>query len=65
MATRQLGSCFFLFALFGSVLLPRMRTVLHADARSFELFVETYLACLALADLTVESPIPIPLSASR
>ncbi|GAA6026028.1 hypothetical protein JCM11491_000361 [Sporobolomyces phaffii] len=52
MATRQLGSCFFLFALFGSVLLPQMRTVLHPDARSFELFVETYLACLALADLT-------------
>ncbi|GAA5926123.1 uncharacterized protein JCM15063_000191 [Sporobolomyces koalae] len=52
MATRQLGSCFFLFALMGSFLLPRMRTVLKAHPHQLERLVETYLACLAAADLT-------------
>ncbi|GAA5886856.1 hypothetical protein JCM16303_006735 [Sporobolomyces ruberrimus] len=52
MATRQLGSCFFLFALMGSIMLPRVRNVLNDKPKEFESFIEAYLACLALADLT-------------
>ncbi|GAA6061090.1 hypothetical protein JCM10212_006291 [Sporobolomyces blumeae] len=52
MATRQLGSCFFLFALMGSVMVPRVRTVLKSRPVELEEFVEAYLFCLAAADLT-------------
>lgn len=52
MATRQLGSCFLLFALMGSILLPRVRNVLAGKPKELESFVEAYLGCLALADLT-------------
>ncbi|GAA5961451.1 hypothetical protein JCM3765_003585 [Sporobolomyces pararoseus] len=52
MATRQLGSCFFLFALMGSCMLPRVRNVLKDKPKEMEKFAETYLGCLALADLT-------------
>ncbi|GAA5937534.1 hypothetical protein JCM1841_000210 [Sporobolomyces salmonicolor] len=52
MATRQLGSCFFLFALMGSIMLPRVRKALEARPNEMELVVEAYLGCLAAADLT-------------
>ncbi|GAA5992493.1 hypothetical protein JCM5350_003495 [Sporobolomyces pararoseus] len=52
MATRQLGSCYFLFALMGSVMLPRVNSVLKDKPKELEKFVEAYLGCLALADLT-------------
>ncbi|GAA5912758.1 uncharacterized protein JCM6883_006224 [Sporobolomyces salmoneus] len=52
MATRQLGSCFFLFALMGSIMLPRVRNLLKDQPRVLESFVQAYLGCLALADLT-------------
>lgn len=53
MAVRQLGSCFFLFALMGCVLLPAMRRTLEDRPTELETLVQAYLACLAAADLTV------------
>ncbi|GAA5986047.1 hypothetical protein JCM10908_006384 [Rhodotorula pacifica] len=52
MAVRQLGSCFFLFALMGCVLLPAMRRTLKDQPTELERLVKAYLACLAAADLT-------------
>ncbi|GAA5847655.1 hypothetical protein JCM3766R1_002440 [Sporobolomyces carnicolor] len=52
MATRQLGSCFFLFALFGSVLLPTIRGSLRDQPEKLDQVCRAYLGCLALADLT-------------
>lgn len=53
MAVRQLGSCFFLFALMACVLLPAMRRTLKSQPEELEQLVGAYLACLAAADLTV------------
>ncbi|BGP34140.1 hypothetical protein JCM10296v2_005955 [Rhodotorula toruloides] len=52
MVVRQLGSCFFLFALMGCVLLPAMRRTLEDRPEELEALVEAYLACLSAADLT-------------
>ncbi|GAA5961949.1 hypothetical protein JCM8115_001623 [Rhodotorula mucilaginosa] len=52
MAVRQLGSCFFLFALMACVLLPAMRRTLKSRPEELEQLVRAYLACLAAADLT-------------
>jgi hypothetical protein len=38
-------------------MLPRVRNVLNDKPKEFESFIEAYLACLALADLTVRTPI--------
>lgn len=53
MIVRQLGSCFFLFAMMGCVLLPAMRRTLKDRPEELELLVRAYLTCLAAADLTV------------
>ncbi|GAA6012309.1 hypothetical protein JCM10207_002797 [Rhodosporidiobolus poonsookiae] len=52
MQTRQLGSCFFLFALMGLVVLPRVERVLRSRPAEMEKIVKAYLGCLAAADLT-------------
>ncbi|KDE02633.1 hypothetical protein MVLG_06819 [Microbotryum lychnidis-dioicae p1A1 Lamole] len=52
MAVRQLGSCFFLIALVGSVFLRKMATTLKDQPQILESLVATYLWCLAVADLT-------------
>ncbi|BGO93698.1 hypothetical protein NBRC10512_006579 [Rhodotorula toruloides] len=52
MIVRQLGSCFFLFAMMGCVLLPAMRRTLKDRPEELELLVRAYLTCLAAADLT-------------
>ncbi|BGP26530.1 hypothetical protein JCM10295v2_005483 [Rhodotorula toruloides] len=52
MVVRQLGSCFFLFALMGCVLLPAMRRMLKDRPAELETLVQAYLTCLAAADLT-------------
>ncbi|SCV71316.1 BQ2448_2904 [Microbotryum intermedium] len=52
MAVRQLGSCFFLLALVGSVFLRHMATTLKDQPRILETLVASYLWCLAVADLT-------------
>ncbi|BGP02107.1 hypothetical protein NBRC10513v2_005755 [Rhodotorula toruloides] len=52
MVVRQLGSCFFLFALMGCVLLPAMRRTLKDRPAELETLVQAYLTCLAAADLT-------------
>ncbi|GAA5856909.1 hypothetical protein JCM8547_008459 [Rhodosporidiobolus lusitaniae] len=54
-ATQQLGSCFFLFAIFGCVLLPTVKRALgreEGDRRKLEGVVRAYLGCLAAADVT-------------
>ena len=53
MAVRQLGSCFFLFALMACVLLPAMQRTLRSQPEELEQLVRAYLMCLAAADLTV------------
>ncbi|POY71622.1 hypothetical protein BMF94_5315 [Rhodotorula taiwanensis] len=52
MAVRQLGSCFFLFAMMACVLLPAMRRTLKNQPKELEQLVRAYLFCLAAADLT-------------
>ncbi|GAA5913429.1 hypothetical protein JCM6882_001959 [Rhodosporidiobolus microsporus] len=53
MATRQLGSCFFLFAIMGAVMLPVVEKSLRdGKEREMERIVRAYLGCLAAADLT-------------
>ncbi|KWU46044.1 hypothetical protein RHOSPDRAFT_32524 [Rhodotorula sp. JG-1b] len=52
MAVRQLGSCFFLFALMACVLLPAMQRTLRSQPEELEQLVRAYLMCLAAADLT-------------
>ncbi|GAA5832803.1 hypothetical protein JCM11251_005770 [Rhodosporidiobolus azoricus] len=54
MAIRQLGSCFFLFALFGAVLVPIVTKQLTGKGmdRELETIVKAYLGCLAAADVT-------------
>ncbi|GAA5882463.1 hypothetical protein JCM3774_001128 [Rhodotorula dairenensis] len=51
-AVRQLGSCFFLFALLACILLPTMRRTLANQPAELERLVKAYLGCLAAADLT-------------
>lgn len=65
MAVRQLGSCFFLFALLACVLLPTLRRTLASQPAELERIIKAYLGCLAAADLTVSSASETPLPASE
>ncbi|BGP18424.1 hypothetical protein JCM10213_001671 [Rhodosporidiobolus nylandii] len=50
MAVRQLGSCFFLFAILGATLLRVVNR--ESEPKAVEKVTRVYLACLAAADLT-------------